>query len=164
MAEIKSTMDLVMEKLARMDLDDAPDLDEEELQREGMRRAAEYLRGEKEELSSGLNTVEIGRQPFLQGLGLCENLECALGSQGSHAICQVVHPDAPIDPPSRGGRGGGRIRLHQDIDCVSGPRKLALGTWDWSTMFIRGCSLRGIRGKQGVHGLLLQEGPHEGAG
>ena len=66
MAEIKSTMDLVMEKLARMDLDDAPDLDEEELQREGMRLAAEYLRGEKEELSSGLNTVEIGRQPFLR--------------------------------------------------------------------------------------------------
>lgn len=66
MAEIKSTMDLVMEKLARMDLRDAPDLDEEELQREGMRAAAEFLRGEKEDLAAALNAVEPGRQRFLK--------------------------------------------------------------------------------------------------
>lgn len=66
MAEIKSTMDLVMEKLARMDLEDAPDLDEEELRRQGMRLAAEYLRGEREELATSLNAVEAGKQRFLR--------------------------------------------------------------------------------------------------
>ena len=54
MAEIKSTMDLVMEKLARMDLDAAPDLNEDELAKEGMRLAAEFLRGEKEDLAAAL--------------------------------------------------------------------------------------------------------------
>jgi hypothetical protein len=66
MTEIKSTMDLVMEKLARMDLKDAPDLQEEELQQEGMRLAAEFLRGEKEELAASLNAAEIGQQRSLR--------------------------------------------------------------------------------------------------
>lgn len=66
MAEIKSTMDLVMEKLARMDLKDAPDLKDEEMQREGMRLAAEFLRGEIEELATRLEEAEAGRQRILR--------------------------------------------------------------------------------------------------
>lgn len=66
MAEIKSTMDLVMEKLARMDLQDAPDLDKEERMREGMRLAAEFLRGEKEDLAASLAAAEAGRQGGLR--------------------------------------------------------------------------------------------------
>jgi len=65
MAEIKSTMDLVMEKLARMELDSAPDLNEEELVKEGMRLAAEFLRGERDSLAASLEEREEKKRPAL---------------------------------------------------------------------------------------------------
>jgi len=54
MAEIKSTMDLVMERLARMDLDSAPDIDDEEQVRAGMRLGAEFLRDPEMDLAAVL--------------------------------------------------------------------------------------------------------------
>jgi len=65
MAEIKSTMDLVMEKLARMELDEAPELDDEELAKEGMRLAAEFLRGERDNLANVLEDREDKKRPAL---------------------------------------------------------------------------------------------------
>ncbi len=67
MAEIKSTIDLVMERLARMDLDDAPDMDEEEQAKEGMRLAAEFLREPGFDLAGALEGRRAER-PFLRGL------------------------------------------------------------------------------------------------
>ncbi len=67
MAEIKSTMDLVMERLARMDLDSAPDLDEEEQVKEGMRLAAEFLRDPTSDLAAALEGRR-GERPLLRGL------------------------------------------------------------------------------------------------
>ena len=53
MAEIKSTMEKVMERAARMGAAPATDFDAEEKVKEGMRLAAAYFRGE---------SVELGRQ------------------------------------------------------------------------------------------------------
>lgn len=58
MSEIKSTMEKVMERLAAMDAKSAGRADtglaEEELVREGMRRAAAYLNGEQLDLAADL--------------------------------------------------------------------------------------------------------------
>ena len=69
MAEIKSTMDLVMEKLARMDLDATPDLNEDELAKDGMRLAAVFMRGEKEDLAVELEKRDAShRQALTRGM------------------------------------------------------------------------------------------------
>jgi hypothetical protein len=62
MAEIKSTMDLVLEKLGKMDLEAAPDLEDEDVVKEGMRLAAEFLRGEREDLAAVLQVTDEARQ------------------------------------------------------------------------------------------------------
>ena len=62
MAEIKSTMDLVMEKLARMDLEATSDDTEEEQVKEGMRLAAEFLRGHQEDLAAAVARKESKHQ------------------------------------------------------------------------------------------------------
>jgi len=67
MAEIKSTMDLVMERLARMDLDDAPDPEDEERAKEGMRLAAEFLRDPAFDMAGALQERRADR-PLLRGV------------------------------------------------------------------------------------------------
>lgn len=70
MAEIKSTMELVMEKLARMEKAAPDEIQGEEYEKEGMRRAAEYLRGEGaglEEALAGRNELE--RLHLRRGMG-----------------------------------------------------------------------------------------------
>ncbi len=51
MAEIKSTMDMVMERAARMAASEGP-VGSDELEKEGMRAAAAYLRGEAADLAA----------------------------------------------------------------------------------------------------------------
>ncbi len=67
MAEIKSTMDLVMERLARMDLDAVPDADDEEQVKEGMRLAAEFLRDPSFDLAGALQDKGNSR-PLVRGV------------------------------------------------------------------------------------------------
>ena len=62
MAEIKSTMDLVMERAARMAAD-SPDVDEqEEVRRRGMKMAAEFLDNKLDNLMSALQELPAGEQ------------------------------------------------------------------------------------------------------
>ena len=62
MAEIKSTMDLVMERAARMAAD-SPDVDEqEEVRRRGMKMAAEFLDNKLDNLMTALQELPAGEQ------------------------------------------------------------------------------------------------------
>lgn len=68
--EIKSTMEKVMERLAAMDAAGSaaadPDYRGEERQRDGMRQAAAYLRGEKSSLAALLAASPSEAQPDLR--------------------------------------------------------------------------------------------------
>ncbi|MDF1614028.1 DUF6657 family protein [Desulfurivibrio dismutans] len=72
MSEIKSTMEKVMERLAAMDAKDkgagaaGGSLAEEELVREGMRRAAAYLKGEQVALVTELEAAPAEKQAALR--------------------------------------------------------------------------------------------------
>jgi hypothetical protein len=62
MAEIKSTMDLVMERAARMAAD-APDVDErDDVRRQGMKMAAEFLDGGMDSLMAALQELPADEQ------------------------------------------------------------------------------------------------------
>ena len=69
MAEIKSTMELVMERLAAMDIAAAPDeLLADEKKKEGMRLAAAFLRGEEVSLTAVLaEQPEAVRKALITG-------------------------------------------------------------------------------------------------
>ena len=62
MAEIKSTMDMVMERAARMAAAEGP-VGSDDLEKEGMRAAAAYLRGEPVDLAG----LVAARPPAAQG-------------------------------------------------------------------------------------------------
>ncbi|ADH86597.1 DUF6657 family protein [Desulfurivibrio alkaliphilus] len=70
MSEIKSSMEKVMERLAAMDAKGADRADtglaEEELVREGMRRAAAYLNGEQLDLAADLTAAPPEKQAALR--------------------------------------------------------------------------------------------------
>lgn len=69
MAEIKSTMEKVMERAARMGGGPAVDLGAEEQMKDGMRLGAAYLRGEAVDLAQRLVTLEMpARAQVLRGV------------------------------------------------------------------------------------------------
>lgn len=69
MAEIKSTMEKVMERAARMGAGPAVDLGNEEKVKEGMRLAAVYLRGESGDLAQKLaEAVGPEKKPLQKGV------------------------------------------------------------------------------------------------
>ncbi|MEW6429126.1 MAG: hypothetical protein AB1568_13945, partial [Thermodesulfobacteriota bacterium] len=69
MAEIRSTMDLVMERLKKMDLDSAPDLDREDEVHEGMRLGAAFMRGDDVDLARTLaDRSDPGRDFLRKGI------------------------------------------------------------------------------------------------
>ena len=69
MAEIKSTLEMVLERAARMDSGSGSDTASEEVVKEGMRLGAAYLRGEFEDLSKRLSEQPPARMPgLLQGV------------------------------------------------------------------------------------------------
>ncbi|BCO10836.1 hypothetical protein GF1_32120 [Desulfolithobacter dissulfuricans] len=77
MAEIKSTMDLVMERAARMGKASSEELQQEEARKEGMRLAADYLAGKLASLAAELETKDPALQMIIrQGMieGLMRNL------------------------------------------------------------------------------------------
>ena len=69
MAEIRSTMDMVMERAARMAAESKEDTSGETAVREGMRLAAEYLQLEEGDLLAALEKQKQGdRKAILQGM------------------------------------------------------------------------------------------------
>jgi len=69
MAEIKSTMEMVMERAARMGAGPAVDLGAEEQKKDGMRLGAAYLRGEAVDLAQRLVALEMpARAQVLRGV------------------------------------------------------------------------------------------------
>ncbi len=77
MAEIKSTMDLVMERAARFGKATSEELEEGEAGKRGMQLVAEYLDGKVEDLSQVLSGEKVGLQPkFRKGMidGLLRNI------------------------------------------------------------------------------------------
>ena len=69
MAEIRSTMDMVMERAAKMAAEAKDDTGGEESQHQGMRLAADYLQGADIDLSARLHEYGPAEQPeVLQGI------------------------------------------------------------------------------------------------
>ncbi|XCN74478.1 MAG: hypothetical protein Q3M24_06950 [Candidatus Electrothrix aestuarii] len=73
MAEIKSTMDLVMERAARMSQESNEDLQQEEIQKSGMKLAADFLDGKVESLMSALDEQPQEQQVCIRR-GMAETL------------------------------------------------------------------------------------------
>ena len=68
MAEIKSTMDLVMERMAKMTANAKPATSEEDIVREGMRLAADFLNSQSGQLLDKLaDTPPQKQQPLFKG-------------------------------------------------------------------------------------------------
>lgn len=66
MAEIKSTMDMVLERAARMAADAQHDGASDEMLKEGMRTGAAYLRGELDNLAEKLASFSEADHPLVQ--------------------------------------------------------------------------------------------------
>ena len=66
MAEIRSTMDMVMERLAQMDEASPDTIDQDEYIRKGMRLAAGFLRGDTAGLQEPLAECSEEEQPFVR--------------------------------------------------------------------------------------------------
>ncbi|HIJ79731.1 MAG: hypothetical protein OEY01_13430 [Desulfobulbaceae bacterium] len=66
MAEIKSTMEMVMERAARMAANAGPDVGGDDLLKDGMRLGAAYLRGEEASLAAKLDSCGEAERPQLR--------------------------------------------------------------------------------------------------
>jgi hypothetical protein len=73
MAEIKSTMDLVMERAARIGKASSEDMKREEAQKKGMQLTAEYLDGTVESLNDSLDRMPAEMQQGVRA-GMLESL------------------------------------------------------------------------------------------
>jgi len=73
MAEIKSTMDLVMERAARIGKASNEDLQRDEAQKKGMQLTAEYLEGTLKSLIDTLSSQDSGTQSAMRS-GMVEGL------------------------------------------------------------------------------------------
>ncbi|MFH0782393.1 MAG: hypothetical protein V2B20_10650 [Pseudomonadota bacterium] len=73
MAEIKSTMDMVMERAARMAAAAAPATDDESLVKKGMRLAADYVNGKEIDLNRELAAQPSGEKAAI-GKGMAQTL------------------------------------------------------------------------------------------
>ena len=93
MAGIKSTMDLVMERAARMGTATPDEMRHEENLKQGMRLTAEYLGGQGESLADLLGSQEPGQQAALrQGMlaSLLRNLFLPRDEDGIKRIERAV--------------------------------------------------------------------------
>ncbi len=67
MAEIRSTLEMVLERAARLEAEAGDSLSKEEKSQEGMRLAAQYMRGEEVDFAAILSTPEEERTLLVQG-------------------------------------------------------------------------------------------------
>jgi hypothetical protein len=73
MAEIKITMDMVMERAAKMAATAAPVIDDEVLVKKGMRLAADYMNGKEVNLPKELSALPVAEQGEV-GKGMAQTL------------------------------------------------------------------------------------------
>lgn len=66
MAEIRSTLEMVLERAARMEAKASADLGSQEKEKDGMRLAAAYLRGEQVDLPGALAKCSAEERPLLK--------------------------------------------------------------------------------------------------
>ncbi len=66
MAEIRSTLEMVLERAARMEAEASDIFQNEEQEKKGMRLAAAYLRGEEPEIAAVLATSPAEDQPHIK--------------------------------------------------------------------------------------------------
>lgn len=93
MAGIKSTMDLVMERAARMGTATPEEMRHEENLKKGMQLTAEYLNGQKDSLLALLNEQEAGQQDAIRkGMltSLLRNLFLPRDDDGTKRIERAV--------------------------------------------------------------------------
>ncbi|MBU0682266.1 MAG: hypothetical protein KKD73_12690 [Proteobacteria bacterium] len=67
MAEIRSTLEMVLERAARLEAEAGDSLSKEEKNHEGMRLAAQYMRGEEVDLATILAKPDQERKLLVQG-------------------------------------------------------------------------------------------------
>jgi hypothetical protein len=106
MAEIKSTMDMVMERAARMAAAAAPVSDNETLVKKGMRLAADFLGGKDVDLSTALSAcppaeqVEVGKgvaQTLLRNIVLPRTQELqTTGEKALQALLTLAGKKAEV--------------------------------------------------------------------
>lgn len=107
MAGIKSTMDLVMERAARMGMATPDEMRHEESLKKGMQLTAEYLNGDQASLSEILNAQDQAQQAAIRkGMlaALMRNLFLPRDEDGSKRIGLAVQ---------------GIIELNQDMGDIS---------------------------------------------
>ena len=117
MAGIKSTMDLVMERAARMGMATPDEMRHEENLKQGMRLTADYLGGQGGSLADLLNQQEPGQQAALrQGMlsSLLRNLFLPRDEDGIKRIERAVQGIVELN------RGSGDISaLCQELQTVA---------------------------------------------
>jgi hypothetical protein len=116
MAEIKSTMEKVMERLATMGEASTSGIAAEEKSRDGMRLAAAYLRGEEAELAKVLAGRPAADQPLLlQGMvrTLLRNIILPRDEDQRQQADRAVHGLLQVSG------GGGELRkMFQEIKAI----------------------------------------------
>lgn len=118
MAEIRSTMDLVMERLKKMDLDSAPDLDREEAVHEGMRLGAAFMRGDNVDLARPLaDRSAPGRDFVRKGIvqALLRNITLPREEDQKEAADRAVDGLLAI-----GGKSGELADLFRELRSILG--------------------------------------------
>ena len=117
MAGIKSTMDLVMERAARMGMATPEEMRHEENLKKGMQLTAEFLNGQKDSLLALLNEQESGQQePIRKGMltSLLRNLFLPRDDEGTKRIERAVQGILELN------QGGGDLTaLCQELKTIA---------------------------------------------
>ena len=117
MAGIKSTMDLVMERAARMGMATPEEMRHEENLKKGMQLTAEYLNGQKDSLLALLNEQETGQQePIRKGMltSLLRNLFLPRDDDGTKRIERAVQGILELNQGS-----GDLMALCQELKTIA---------------------------------------------
>lgn len=117
MAGIKSTMDLVMERAARMGMATPEEMRHEENLKKGMQLTAEYLNGQKNSLLALLNEQETGQQePIRKGMltSLLRNLFLPRDDDGTKRIERAVQGILELNQGS-----GDLMALCQELKTIA---------------------------------------------
>lgn len=111
MAEIRSTLEMVLERAARMEAETSDIFQNEDKEKKGMRLAAAFLRGEESELMATLSSSPAEEQAYIKKgvvLSLLRNITLPRETaeqtapekamQGLMQLCQNNHELPPVFP------------------------------------------------------------------
>jgi len=117
MAGIKSTMDLVMERAARMGMATPDEMRQEECLKKGMQATAEYLNGSKPSLQEMLGAYDPSEQPAIRkGMlaSLLRNLFLPREEEGIKRIERAVRGIVELNQ-----EGGDIAALCQELQTIA---------------------------------------------